>query len=107
MNRLREMVQLETHCGETIVASGVRVTPQSRALTVTWPGGGWVWNRPVALQVEQDGEVQQIPIVDVTRWSQIALAGLTVLFSIATVLLTVRSLVQALAGRRNQIDQGR
>jgi hypothetical protein len=104
MNRLREMVQLETHCGETIVASGLRVTPQSRALTVTWPGGGWVWNRPVALEVEQDGEVRQLPIVDVTRWGQIALAGLTVLFSVATVLLAVRSLVQADAHRQHQID---
>ena len=107
MNRLREMVRLETHCGETIVASGVRVTPQSRALTVAWPGGGWVWNRPVALEVVQDGEVRQVPIVDVTRWSQIALAGLTVLFSVATVLLTVRSLVQAVAVRRNQVNRGR
>jgi len=104
VKRLREMIQLETHRGETIVTNGVRVTPQSRALTVTWPGGGWVWNRPAALEVEQGGEVQQVRIVDVTRWGQVALAGMTVLFSVATVLLTVQSVMQAATGRRHQVD---
>lgn len=107
MTRLKEMVQLGTHSGETVTAGGVRVTPQSQALTVSWPGGGWVWNRPVALEVEQDGEVQRVPIVDVTRWSQLVLVGLTVIFSAAAVLLAVRSCVQAARDRLQPVDQRR
>jgi hypothetical protein len=46
---------------------------------VRLPKGGFVWNRPTAVLVEQDGQARRIPIVDVTRILQVGLLGLAVL----------------------------
>ncbi len=62
------------------------LTPQSQVLTIRWPNGGWVWNRPVAVLVEQDGEVERLPIVDVTRYAQIGLIAFGLIFALATLL---------------------
>lgn len=64
---------------EPVTVDDVTVTPRSRALVVRVPGGGFVWNRPTAVLVEQDGQVRRIPIVDVTRILQVGLLGLAVL----------------------------
>ena len=60
-------VTLCTASAVTVIASGMRVTPESRVLTVRLPCGGLVWNRPSAVIVEQDGRVERFPIIDVTR----------------------------------------
>lgn len=49
------------------------VTPISRVLAVRLPYWGFVWNRPVAIRLEEDGSTTQLPIVDVTQVAQIAL----------------------------------
>jgi hypothetical protein len=61
---------------ESVTAHHVTVTPQSRALIVRLPNGGFVWNRPTAVLVEQHGRARRIPIVDVTRILQAGLLGL-------------------------------
>jgi hypothetical protein len=61
---------------ESVTAHHVTVTPQSRTLIVRLPNGGFVWNRPTAVLVEQDGRVRRIPIVDFTRILQAGLLGL-------------------------------
>jgi hypothetical protein len=67
------------------------VTPQSQALTVRWPRGGWVWNRPTAVLVERGGEERKsIPIVDVTRAAQLGLYGLGLVFAIVGFVLWTR-----------------
>ncbi|MGD9029919.1 MAG: hypothetical protein PVG25_08905, partial [Anaerolineae bacterium] len=66
------------------------VTPQSQSVTVRWPRGGWVWNRPVAVMVGRDEERKRIPIVDVTRVAQIGLFAFAVVFSIAGLVLWTR-----------------
>ena len=64
---------------EPVTVDDITVTPQSRALVVRLPRGGFVWNRPTAVLVEQDGLVRGVPIVDVTRILQVSLLGLAVL----------------------------
>jgi hypothetical protein len=64
---------------EPVTVGGLTVTPQSRALVVRLPQGGFVWNRPTAVLVEHDGQARRIPIVDVTRIVQVGLLGLAVL----------------------------
>ncbi|MFW5940874.1 MAG: hypothetical protein ACOC9C_01085 [Chloroflexota bacterium] len=59
--------------GETVTAHGYAVTPQAQALSVRLPLGGIVWNRPLAVLVEQDGTTQRIPILDLTRIAQLAI----------------------------------
>ncbi len=88
MAGLRDTVQLQTISGDPIPVGDVTVTPQSQALIVRWPNGGFVWNRPVAVLVDRDGETERVPIIDVTRVVQIGLMGLGFLFM---TLLLVRS----------------
>lgn len=78
-------ISMETNVGEPIQATQATVTPESRALIVEWPGGGFVWNRPAAVTVERDGQSERYRIVDVTRLAQVALfvAGLSSILIVA------------------------
>jgi hypothetical protein len=73
-----------------VTVDGITVTPQSRALVVRLPQGGFVWNRPTAVLVERDGRVRRIPIVDVTRILQLCLLALAVLTAGASLLRSRR-----------------
>src|SRR6266516_5507061 len=75
---------------ESATVDGITVTPQSRALVVSLPKGGLVWNRPTAVLVEQDGQTRRIPIVDVTRILQVGLLGVAVLTPSASLLWSRR-----------------
>ena len=88
MGRHEKMFQLQTHSGEAVSVGDATVTPQSQALTLRWPNGGFVWNRPLAILVERDGDKERIPIVDVTLVAQAALLGLTVAFSVGILMLS-------------------
>jgi len=47
-------------------------------LIVRLPFGGFVWNRPVAVLVEREGQTERIAIHDVTRILQVGLIGISV-----------------------------
>lgn len=78
--------------GEPISAAGIRVTPQARVLELRWPGGGLVWNRPVAVAVERDGQTTRMPIVDATRVAQMALGAFAALVSMLAAARVARSM---------------
>jgi hypothetical protein len=91
MTQQQEKFKWQTSSGETVRVGNVAVTPQSQALTVRWPRGGWVWNRPTAVLVERGGEERKsIPIVDVTRAAQLGLYGLGLVFAIVGFVLWTR-----------------
>lgn len=90
MVALKEMVQWKTVTGNPVQIGEVTVTPQSQALTIRWPNGGFVWNRPVAVMVVRGEETEHIPVVDVTRMAQLGLLGLSVAFSVFAVLKSIR-----------------
>ncbi|HHX45197.1 MAG TPA: hypothetical protein GX714_14600 [Chloroflexi bacterium] len=69
--------------GAPVSAGETRVTPQARVLEVHWPSGGLVWNRPVAVIVERNGQMVRRPIVDATRLVQAMLGALAMVFSMA------------------------
>ena len=79
---LLNIFQLETQTGEPLTVGNATITPQSQALIVRWPRGGFVWNRPIGVIVDRDGQTQRLPIVDVTRYATWTFAGLTLLFSV-------------------------
>lgn len=54
-----------------------QVTLRSRFLAVRLPVGGFIWNYPAAVLVEENGLVEELPIVDMTRLSILVLAGLS------------------------------
>ena len=91
MTALKSTVQWQTEYGKTIDVGDLRVTPQSQALVVRWPNGGWVWNRPTAVLVEQDGQVERIPVMDVTRIIQIGLLGISLFFLVTRILTSRKS----------------
>jgi len=80
IEKIREIFEWRTFSGDKIAIGDVTVTPQSQALIVRWPGGGFVWNRPAAILVERDEGTERIPIVDVTRLAQWGLLGLSLVF---------------------------
>ena len=84
-------VRWETATGEPVTVGNTTVTPEAQALVVRWPRGGWVWNRPVAITVEADGETRRVPIVDVTRVAQGALWAASVAFVVVALALSIKS----------------
>ena len=89
MSKLKDLVQWQTVSGEAVRVGDVALTPQSQALTVRWPKGGFVWNRPVAVLVERDGQTERVPVVDVTRIAQITLLGLGFVFFVVALMLSI------------------
>ncbi|MBN1889759.1 MAG: hypothetical protein JW850_17320 [Thermoflexales bacterium] len=89
-------MSLQTHAGEPVAVGSVVVTPYSQALTVRWPGGAFVWNRPLALVVEHDGWVERVPILDLTRLMQLSLLGL----SLVTALMAIYKHLQAVTSNQ-------
>jgi hypothetical protein len=81
MRSVMEMSGSREASAEPMTVDDVTVTPQSKALIVRLPRGGFVWNRPTAVLVERDGRVRRISIVDVTRILQVGLLGLAVLMA--------------------------
>ena len=90
MANLRDLFQWQTVTGEPTALGDITLTTQSQALILRWPYGGWVWNRPVAVLVEQGEHSERIPIKDVTRMAQWGLMGLSIVFSMFTLLYSSR-----------------
>ncbi len=82
MAKFKELIQWQTISGDEITIGQVTVRPQSQALTIRWPYGGLVWNRPVAILVQRGEQWTRIPIVDVTRTVQLGLLGLGLILAV-------------------------
>jgi hypothetical protein len=79
-------IQLESSRGEPVQAGDATLTPESQALRVQWPGGGFVYNRPAAVTVERGGLSERLRVLDTTRLAQIAFllaAGIFVLIGLS------------------------
>ena len=94
MAKLKDMIRLETHTGTPRQVGDVSITPQSQALAVLGKQWGYVWNRPVAVMVEQGGEMRRMPVVDVTRWVVWGLYLLAFLFTIKALMSSKKRRVE-------------
>lgn len=90
MSKLKDIIQWQTVSGEELAVGNVSLTPQSQALTIRWPNGGFVWNRPVAVLVKRGGRTERVPIVDVTRIAQVTFLGLGISFALVSLMLSIR-----------------
>ncbi len=79
MAPLQKIVRVETMAGTPVQVGDWTITPQARALSIRLPFGGLVWNRPAAVLVERAGQVERIPIPDVTRQVQLVLTACIIL----------------------------
>ena len=86
---LKDRISYELVTGEPTAVDNTTLTTQARVLSVRWPNGGWVWNRPVAVVVEQDGHSERLAIVDVTRIAQLSLYGLSLFFALLALVATL------------------
>jgi hypothetical protein len=76
MNKLRRFIDLETTAGDPVQVNGQTVTPISQALALRLGPAGFIWNRPVAVEIAGDDlTVRRIPIIDITRIGQLTLFG--------------------------------
>ena len=98
MKRLKDMIHWQTTSGDKLTIGGVSITPQAQAIVWRGPFGGWAWNRPAAIVVEQGGQTKHLPIIDVTRLVQIGFVGLGLLFSLVSVIWMIQQ-------RRKQHEQ--
>jgi len=80
--------QQQTISGDQTKIGNTTVTPQAQSITLRWPYGGLIWNRPVAVVVEQEDQVARTPIIDVTRILVWGFLGLGLIFAVATALLS-------------------
>ena len=83
-------IQIHTQVGKPIKVKNITIQPVSQAVSWINRTWGFVWNRPYALKVKNDGQTRQIPIRDVTQIAYVALWGLTVLFSLMTLWKTIK-----------------
>ena len=73
-------IQFNTIQGNPIRVGDRVITPQSQALSIRFNKWGFVWNRPVAILVEQEGNVHRVPVVDITRWIIWGISGMVLLY---------------------------
>jgi hypothetical protein len=76
------LIQKETRLGVPIKVGKRTVMPQSQAIMIRFPFGGFVWNRPTAVLVTEDNQTTTIPITDPTRLALWTLTGITMLVSL-------------------------
>ena len=64
--------QWEIQDGQSVTVGARTVTPRTQMFSLRLPFGGFVWNRPAAVLVEENGRFQRLPIPDVTRMIMLA-----------------------------------
>lgn len=71
--------------GDPVAAFGIHLIPIERIVHVNWPGGNVVWQRPVALEIQQGTCKERLPIVNMTRRiiASLALSGVLLIVIVA------------------------
>ena len=77
-----------------------RIIQRARSTVYTNDIMDVVWNRPHSVLVEEDGVVQTLPIVDVTKTLQFLLWGLTAGFSLLSFQRFIRHRKKVKNGRK-------
>jgi hypothetical protein len=87
-------VQWGTKAGQPLITARGKVTPISSSLLVRFPFGGFVWNKPVAIDLEQGGHIQHLPVVDITRLAIMTMTGVGIVMSALAILLAFSNKLQ-------------
>jgi hypothetical protein len=95
MNKMAKSILVQqTNWGEPVNTGDVNVYPVARSYRINFPDarGGIVWNRPLAVIVEDShGSRQIIPVQDRTRQLQVAILAAGFFGTILTWLIFRRS----------------
>jgi hypothetical protein len=82
MKKSIPILQWRTAEAEPIQVGDRRITAVSQALVLRLPFGGFVWNRPAWVTVEQGGQLRRIWIIDYTRLILWGLGLLSLVFGL-------------------------
>lgn len=72
MNKLTDFIEWKTVQGTAVSTPQHTLIPESQALVVKFPFGGFVWQRPTAVLVQTGAQTERHPIVDVTRLATVS-----------------------------------
>ena len=72
MTKLTDFIEWKTVQGTAVTTPQHTLIPESQALVVKFPFGGFVWQRPSAVLVQTGAQTERHPIVDVTRLATVS-----------------------------------
>ena len=85
--QLKDLFRWQTTSSQPVVVDDITLTLQSRVVSLHLPTGGFVWNRPTAVLVGQNGQVVSLPIVDTPRLLQLGIFSLSLAITLTIVRL--------------------
>jgi hypothetical protein len=71
-----------TQTADPITIHNRTITMESQVLSLRFPFGGFVWQRPTAVHVTENNQTHTLPIVDPTRQALWVLAGISFVVSL-------------------------
>ena len=83
MPKLTDFIKWKTVQGTAVSTPHRTLIPESQALILKFPYGGFVWQWPTAVLIQNGSQTERHPIVDVTRlatWSIIGASAILPLF---------------------------
>ena len=72
MTKLTDFVEWKTMQGTAVSIPHHTLIPESQALIIKFPFGGFVWQRPTAVLVQNGDQTERHPVVDVTRLATVS-----------------------------------
>lgn len=82
MAKFSDFFQLKTVQGTAVHTPHYTLIPESQALTIRFPFGGIVWQRPTAVLIQHNNQTRRLPITDVTRIATWSILGISLLFTV-------------------------
>ncbi|WP_420629896.1 hypothetical protein [Candidatus Leptofilum sp.] len=79
MANLTNFIEWKTVQGTAVSTPNHTLIPESKALIVNFPYGGFVWQWPTAVLVQQGEQTERHPIIDVTRLATWSIIGMSLL----------------------------
>ena len=85
----KPIIQWREEAGQPIHTLRGDIIPISRSLFIRFPFGGFVWNRPVAINFIRNGQNQRVPVIDRTRKVIIMIVSVGILIPTIIKILTI------------------
>jgi hypothetical protein len=80
MINVHDFIQLKTVQGTAVHTPHHTLIPESQAISLRFPYGGIVWQRPTAVLVQKNNQLHRYLIIDITRIVVWSFLGFSLLF---------------------------
>ncbi|MEZ4594341.1 MAG: hypothetical protein R3D55_24840 [Chloroflexota bacterium] len=79
MPKLTDFIEWKTVQGTAVSTPHHTLIPESQALILKFPTGGFVWQWPTAVLVQNGSQTERHPIVDITRLATWSIIGASII----------------------------